>query len=732
VTDFLRDLEAIDVGTSWLIAATVAVLAVALLSLTRRATTFHAADRSVSPVAGGLAASAALLAAAPFLGLAGVLYALGSDGLAWLIGLAAGLVLMGILIAPALRASGALSVPEFLAARYGGRLVALTATLLIGAVCFVLLVVQLAAIGDVVEAAFGKARILGIGGAAVLLAIALAAGGMRSVTWLGIGLGLAMLVATFVPLGIMTMAQHGHPLGPIAYGETLSQLREMEVALISAGLADAVSLKPHLSQFLQVDYANTLALIITVMTGTAVLPHILMRQAVTSGVRETRMTMAWTLLFTAAVLAAVPAYAAMSKHEVYRLVAKGVPVAEVPALFAQENVAVHGVPFSLYGSVFRVLNPSIDVIFSWTDPHVTFGSHAPVDANDPAAIASALKRVSPSDYQAWSRLAPTVQKALLDAAQSDRWLNDDKRFEIWRKTILPVAATAAGNSSGKLTLAAIAPEADTSVGFGLRLADVPAGYISLFALGAVLGAFAAALATAWAVVRCLTCDLANVARGVAAGTVLTGARLPDGARTYAARMIAPLVAFAAAVAAACAATAGAMTVLAWSLTLMAAGLFPALVMGIWWRRATAAGALAGMLAGLAVTLAYIGGSQLVPDALPHVSMPAYDSADIGAEDAATFGGGADTGVHAAEPAFGDEPVTPPAPAAPGDAAPADAGATTEAVIHSGGAWFGIHDTAAAVFGLPLGFLVLILVSLLSRRPSAAADHFVWAIRRPGA
>lgn len=731
MTDFLRDLEAIDVGTSFLLAASLTVLAIALLSTTRRAAAFHAADRSVSPLAGGLAASAALLAAAPFLGLAGVLYTFGSDGLAWLIGLAAGLVLMGVLVAPALRASSALSMPEFLAARYGGRMVPTLATLLVGVTCFVLLVSQLSMIGHVVEASFGKGRMLGILGASLLLAVAMTLGGMRAVTWLGLGLGAAMVVATFVPLGDMAMIQHGHPFGPLAYGETLTQLREMEVALISAGLADAASLKPHLSQFMQVDHANTLALIVTVMTGTAVLPHILMRQAVTGGVRQTRMAMAWTLLFSASVLAAVPAYAAMTKHEVYQLVTKGVPLTEVPAVFAQENVAVHGVPFSLYGSVFRVLNPTVEMVFSWTDPHFAFDSDTPVDANNSAAIATALKRVSPSDYEAWSRLAPAVQQALLVATQRDGWLSDEKRFEVWRQTILPVAATAAGNSSGRLTLGAIAPEADTTIGLGLKLAKVPEAVISLFALGAVLAAFAAALATAWAVTRCVACDLALSIRGGPAGAILTGARHPDSQRTWPVRMIAPLVALAAAITAACAPGADAMTVLAWSLSVAAAGLFPALVMGIWWRRATAAGALAGMLTGLAVTLAYIGGSQLAPDALPQVNMPAYDGTEIAAEDATGFSGAADTGEHAAEPAFGDEPVAPGAPDPSGETAVAGAGATTEVVARAG-AWFGIQDMAAAVFGLPLGFLVLILVSLLSRRPTAAADQFVWAIRRPGA
>ncbi len=741
MTEFLRALEAIEPGKSWLLAAAIAGLAIALFGITRRPGAFHASNRSVSALPNGLAGSAALFTAAPFLSLAGVLYILGSDGLAWLVGLGAGLVLMGVLIAPAFRASGALSVSGFLAARYGGRLVPLLATLVVAATCFALLATQLAVIGSLVEDAFAIHRVIAIAWATLLLAVAIAGGGVRSVTWLSIGLGIVILAAYLAPLGAMAMAQHGVPFGFLAYGETLGALRELEIDMISAGLADAASLKPHLSQFLQVDHSNTLALIVTVMAGTAVLPHVLMRQAVTAGVKQTRLAMAWTLLLAAAVLSAVPAYAAMSKHEIYRLVAKGVPFAEVPEVFAQENVRVHGVPFSLFNSLISVLHPPVEMRWSWQDPYFEFAARTPVDGNDAAGVAAALKQTSPRDFAAWSLLPPEVQKTMLGAAQGDILKSEAKRFETWRATVLPAAAIAAGNQTGKLTASALAVEADTVAFLGMKLAGIERGWISLFALGAVLAAFATALATAWAVARCLGSDLPSALRGSSSGAPAARADLGDTQRTLPIRLAGLVVAPCAATAALCLSMDFA-SVLAWSLSVLAAGLFPALVMGIWWRRTTAAGALAGMLTGLAVTLVYIAGTQLAPHAMPQLTLPSDLEGETAHDDAQTFAetpddvvapdSAAPAGSPASEPAFGEDPALPAQPGPSVEVATTAEQGLAAAAGRQTAAWFGIHDRAAAVFGLPLGFLVIILISLVSRRPSAAAEQFVWAIRRPGA
>lgn len=242
----MQQSAAIDFNTGLLLAVAAAVVAVGLMAGSRRADALQAADRKVPAVCNGMATSAAFISAGPFLGLAGTLFVLGSDGLAWVLGLSAGLVLMGVLIAPSFRASGAATVPEFLALRYGGRLLPLLGTAVVLALSFVLLVAQLSAIGDVANRALSVPEVPAIGGSAIVIAIVLAGGGMRAATWLGAGLLIAILVAYLAPLGVLTLVKHGNPAGPLAYGQTLQDLQQLEVKMISEGLADARSLKPHL------------------------------------------------------------------------------------------------------------------------------------------------------------------------------------------------------------------------------------------------------------------------------------------------------------------------------------------------------------------------------------------------------------------------------------------------------------------------------------------------------
>jgi cation/acetate symporter len=653
---------------------------VAVLTATKRAAAFYAADRAVPPLLSGMATSAAFLSSAPFLGLAGTLYVLGSDGLAWLVGLAAGLVLMGVLIAPAFRASGALTVPEFLAKRYGGRLVPLLGALVVLTVCFVLLAAQLTAIGDVASRTLEIPQPIAIGAAAIVVALVLVAGGMRSATWLGVLLLAAIIIAYLLPLAGLTLAKHGSPLGPLAYGQALQELPNLEVDMISEGLADPASLKPHTRPFLQLDYANTLALIFCLMAGTAVLPHVLMRNAVTAGVRQTRMSMAWALLFTTAMLASIPAYAALTKHEIYRVVAKGVPFAELPDVFARDGVSIHGTTLGLYQAVAIVT-----------------GRNETADAQ---AVSQYLQRERPKEFALWAALRPQVRDALVTAAKAAPLSSTADQFETWRRTLLPVAATAAGNKTGKLTQSAIAIEPTGAAFVGFELAGLPRAWVMLFSIGAILAGLAAAIATAWAVAQSVGYDL-----------------LRSGRESTLAVRSSSVVALVAAAAVAVVAPADVTTMATWTFSIAAAALFPAIVLGIWWPGTTRAAAIAGMLAGLIVTLGYIGGSYFAPVPFFEATGGLSDAGSMAGAKVAVLQGVADKASVETKPA-----------------AEAALVAYVRGTPYKAGAanWFGIHNSAAALFGLPLGFFITILVSLLTRRPSAETLDFVRAIRRPSA
>lgn len=679
----MSELSISDLQIAHVLAGAVALLAIVLglAGATRSAELFEVAGRRVMPLMGGLAIGAAFLSIAPFAGLAGIVFQLGSDGLAWLVGCAAGLVLMGVLIAPAFRASQAATVPEFLGSRFGGRAIPMTAAIVVVLSNLLLLVTQLTAMAMIGQSLLGVPFVIGVGAAAVIVLLALLPGGMRGAIWSGGALLAVVLVTYLVPLAIMALQKHGMPLGQLAYGQMLQDLPRLETDMIVNEVADARSLKPHVRPFLQIDLTNTLALIACLMAGSAVLPHVLMRSATSPSVKDARLSMAWGLLFSAVILSAVPAYAAFTKHELYGLIAKGVPLSELPRSFAEASrrdaIRIHGVSLKLFDDVTA---------------SVVSGN------SDAGAVGKALQETRASTANAWFELKPQVQGALVEAGKLAVGQDEAQRWETLKVTVLPVAATAAGNKSGKLTQSAVVIEPHAVAVFGLALAGLSPMWIAVFAAGAIAAGLATAIATSWAAGQALGRDIA-------------------GTRGLAAARLGIVVAVGVAAVLAAVKPADLLVMAAWPFAIAAAGLFPVLVLGIWWKRTTRTGALAGMIAGLAVTLIYIGGSGFAPVTFFQATGAVSDAGPTAAKKVADLTAVAEKASEQGRAA------------ADGALTAFVRGGPFKAGIAN---WFGIHNAAAAIFGLPLGFLLIILISLLTQRPSAETLQFVEAIRRPPA
>src|SRR5918994_6226 len=105
------------------VAFTITIYAViGIVSRTMQVSEYYVAGRKVPAVYNGMATGADWMSGASFVGMAGSLYALGYDGLAYVLGWTGGYVLVAVLVAPYLRKFGAYTVPDFLSARYGGKL----------------------------------------------------------------------------------------------------------------------------------------------------------------------------------------------------------------------------------------------------------------------------------------------------------------------------------------------------------------------------------------------------------------------------------------------------------------------------------------------------------------------------------------------------------------------------------------------------------------------------------
>jgi cation/acetate symporter len=149
-----------------------------------------------------------------------------------------------------------------------------------------------------------------------------------------------------------------------------------------------------------------------------------------------------------------------------------------------------------------------------------------------------------------------------------------------------------------------------------------------------------------------------------------------------------------------------LAMVAWAFSLAAGGLFPALVLGVWWKRTTKQGAIAGILAGFGMTLMYLLVTRYFPGfGVQYLGMTALLNP-------VTWAPIVDLKVAMAAPNAMDGWVTLAHPLA------------------SKVGWFNINNISAAAFGLPVGFVVMYVVSLMTPAPSAELQRFIDEVRKP--
>ncbi|MEO8296821.1 MAG: VC_2705 family sodium/solute symporter [Burkholderiales bacterium] len=221
------------IGTTFLI-ATVAVYAViGLSSRTTDEAEYYVAGRRVPALFNGMATAADWMSAASFIGTAGVLYLQGFAGLAYILGWTGGYCLVAMLLAPYLRRLGHYTLPEFLGARYGGvapRLIGVAAAVLVS---FVYVVVQIYGVGLIVSHLTGFnfeiGIFIGLGGVLVCSFL----GGMRAVTWTQVAQYIVLIIAYLIPVFWLSVKQTGSVAPTLSYGTQLEQVTAKEQALLA-------------------------------------------------------------------------------------------------------------------------------------------------------------------------------------------------------------------------------------------------------------------------------------------------------------------------------------------------------------------------------------------------------------------------------------------------------------------------------------------------------------------
>ncbi|WP_295748289.1 sodium:solute symporter family protein [Undibacterium sp.] len=231
---------------------------IGVMSRTSDISEYYVAGRRVPAIFNGMATAADWMSAASFLSLAGGLYLQGFDGLAYIIGWTGGFCLVALLIAPYIRKFGQYSIPDFLGTRFAGpygsnivRVLAVIATVIIS---FTYVVAQIYGVGLITSRFTGVDFSVGIflGLASILVCSFL--GGMRAVTWTQVAQYIVIIIAYMIPVTWLSIKHTQVPVPQVAYGEIVPKLeffekifaqepKEQEVRRIFKQRADAYQVR---------------------------------------------------------------------------------------------------------------------------------------------------------------------------------------------------------------------------------------------------------------------------------------------------------------------------------------------------------------------------------------------------------------------------------------------------------------------------------------------------------
>ncbi len=232
----LAILEQMGLSRQWIgfifLLATIGLYAgIGIMSRTNDAAEYYVAGRRVPAVYNGMATGADWMSAASFIGMAGTLYLSGYGGLAFIMGWTGGYCLVALFLAPYMRKFGQFTVPDYLGERYGGnlpRFIGIVAAILCS---FTYVVAQIYGVGLITSrltgVQFELGIFLGLGGILVCSFL----GGMRAVTWTQVAQYIILIVAYLIPVVWLSVKQTSIPVPQAIYGFQLEKVTALEKKL---------------------------------------------------------------------------------------------------------------------------------------------------------------------------------------------------------------------------------------------------------------------------------------------------------------------------------------------------------------------------------------------------------------------------------------------------------------------------------------------------------------------
>lgn len=286
--------------------------AIAWWARARTTSDFYVANKGVHPVLNGMATGADWMSAASFISMAGLIAFLGYGGSVFLMGWTGGYVLLAMLLAPYLRKYGKFTVPEFIGDRFYSKTARIVAVACLIIASLTYIIGQMKGVGVAfsrfLELKYELGLFIGMGVVWVYAVL----GGMKGITYTQIAQYVVLIFAYTVPAVFISLQLTGNPIPQIGLGSKMIDgsdmylLDKLDLIVTDLGFKEYTTAK--LGSTLNM-FAYTLSL----MIGTAGLPHVIMRFFTVPSVKAARSSAGWALVFIALLYTVAPAVGAMAR-----------------------------------------------------------------------------------------------------------------------------------------------------------------------------------------------------------------------------------------------------------------------------------------------------------------------------------------------------------------------------------------------------------------------------------
>ena len=277
---------------------------------------FYAAGRGVHPVVNGMATGADWMSAASFISMAGLIAFGGYNTSVYLMGWTGGYVLLAMLLAPYLRKFGKFTVPEFVGDRFYSQTARTVAVICLIVASITYVIGQMTGVGVAFSRFLEVDNLTGLLIGAAIVFFYAVIGGMKGITYTQVAQYVVLIIAYTIPAIFIALQLTGTPIPALGLFSTTAT----DIAGVPAGAPLLQTLEGLVTDLGFASYLeqsdttlNMFLFTVSLMIGTAGLPHVIVRFFTVPTVKDARSSAGWALVFIALLYLTAPAVGAMAR-----------------------------------------------------------------------------------------------------------------------------------------------------------------------------------------------------------------------------------------------------------------------------------------------------------------------------------------------------------------------------------------------------------------------------------